>query len=138
MALIYREKGIGLWNAIRAAGHELRSLDGIFSSDDDAAVQAIIDAYDPLPDYKVDAVARVKATALAKMQVLFPALTDIDTVNLVAELWLSIAAAARLPTLNMQAVIAIYGAAKNGIVAVNGAASAVAVDAAVAAINWPV
>ena len=137
MALVYREKGIGLWNAIRAAGHELRSLDGVFSSDDDVAVQAIIDAYDPLPDQKADAIAGIKARALAKMQTIFPALADIDTVNLVAELWQSIAGAARSPTANMTKVINIYTAAKGGIANVNAATTKADIDAAVAAIVWP-
>ena len=137
MALVYREKGIGLWNAIRAAGHELRSLDGVFSSDDDVAVQAIIDAYDPLPDQKADAISGIKATALAKMQTIFPALADIDTVNLVAELWQSIASAARSPTANMTKVINVYTAAKGGIANVNAAATKADIDAAIAAIVWP-
>lgn len=50
MAINYTEKGLGLHDAIAAAGHWLHfdSARGWVASDE-AAVQAIIDAYDPLP-----------------------------------------------------------------------------------------
>jgi hypothetical protein len=137
MSVTYIEKGIGLWKAIRAAGHDLFSKDGVYTSTNDAAVQAIINSYDALPDQKAVAIVGVKATALAKMQTIFPALADIDTVNLVAELWLSVAPAARSPTANMTKVINVYTAAKNGIANVNAATDKPGVDAAVAAIAWP-
>lgn len=138
MALNYREKGIGLWHAIRDAGHVMRSLDGVYTSDDDVAVQAIIDSYDPLPDQKAEARDAIKATALAKIQTIFPAIPDIDTVNLVAEMMLSVAPAARQLTADMTTISQIYTAAKTGIAGVNAAANKAAVDAAVAAIVWPV
>ena len=146
MAIIYREKGLGLWKAIYAAGFpKFGSTNGVFhvnldnpvDTSQDATVQAIIDAYDPLPDQKADAIAGIKATALAKMQTIFPALADIDTVNLVAELWQSIASAARSPTANMTKVINVYTAAKSGIANVNAATTKADIDAAVAAIVWP-
>lgn len=135
--IVYREKGIGLWKAIRAQGHDLFAKDGVYTSTNDVAVQAIIDSYDPLADQKADAVVGVKATALAKMQTIFPALAEIDTVNLVAELWQSIAPAARAPTANMTKVINVYTAAKNGITNINAAVDKPGIDAAVAAIVWP-
>ncbi len=52
MAIIYTEKGPGLHAAIRKAGHWLRDENGVFVSSDDAAVQSIIDTYDPLPEAK--------------------------------------------------------------------------------------
>lgn len=45
MTIIYTEKGEGLHQAVRAAGHWLSEVDGVWRSDDDAAVQAIIDNY---------------------------------------------------------------------------------------------
>lgn len=48
MAINYIEKGIGLHDAIVAAGHWLRDEGGVWVSSDDAAVQSIIDAYDPI------------------------------------------------------------------------------------------
>lgn len=50
MAINYIEKGAGLHAAIQAAGHWLYSRGGTWVSSDDAAVQAIIDTYDPLPE----------------------------------------------------------------------------------------
>lgn len=49
----YTEKGIGLHEAIARAGHTLMQVDGQWVASDDAAVQAIIDGFDPdaaLPD----------------------------------------------------------------------------------------
>ena len=45
----YTEKGPGLHSAIAQAGHWLRQENGVWISSDDAAVQAIIDGYDPAP-----------------------------------------------------------------------------------------
>lgn len=45
MAITYHEKGIGLHQAIVAAGHWLAQIDGVWRSDNYAAVQSIIDAY---------------------------------------------------------------------------------------------
>lgn len=41
----YTEKGYGLHLAIQAAGHWLMQIDGVWKSDDDEAVQTIIDNY---------------------------------------------------------------------------------------------
>lgn len=49
MMINYTEKGQGLHGAIIAAGHWLMQVDGNWESSNDAAVQAIIDSYDPLP-----------------------------------------------------------------------------------------
>ncbi len=43
--ITYTEKGIGLHEAIRAAGHWLRQENQVWVSSNDTAVQAIIDAY---------------------------------------------------------------------------------------------
>lgn len=49
--IAYIEKGYGLHAAIAAAGLRLTEVDGVWQADDEAAVQAIIEAYaDPLPD----------------------------------------------------------------------------------------
>jgi hypothetical protein len=47
--ITYTEKGSGLHDAIRKAGHWLREENGVWLSSNDADVQAIIDGYDPLP-----------------------------------------------------------------------------------------
>jgi hypothetical protein len=45
MSIAYSEKGIGLHNAIDAAGYALWCQNGVWMSSNDAAVQAIIDSY---------------------------------------------------------------------------------------------
>jgi hypothetical protein len=52
MAINYTEKGAGLFAAIEAAGHRLWQHNREWVSTDDAAVQTIIDAFDPLPEAK--------------------------------------------------------------------------------------
>ena len=49
MAIAYTEKGPWMHDYIVDQGHFLQQHDGVWVSDDDAAVQAIIDAFDPLP-----------------------------------------------------------------------------------------
>jgi hypothetical protein len=41
----YTEKGIGLHDAVRAAGYRLEQVNGVWVADDATAVQAIIDGY---------------------------------------------------------------------------------------------
>ncbi len=59
----YLEKGPGLHLAIARAGHVLVRRGGLYLADDPAAVQAIVDAYDPLPEAQQAAKARVDAAA---------------------------------------------------------------------------
>lgn len=61
MSINYIEKGSGLHAAISAAGHRLVQADGEWVSSDDAAVQAIIDAYDPLPEARARKWLQVQA-----------------------------------------------------------------------------
>lgn len=53
------EKGYGLRNTILADGHWIECNSGVWSSSDDAAVQLIIDNYDPLPFLKREAKDRL-------------------------------------------------------------------------------
>jgi hypothetical protein len=64
MTINYIEKGIGLHQAIAAAGHAFAQIDGVWTSSDDAAVQAIIDAY-TLEQAKSEKCAHVSAHAKA-------------------------------------------------------------------------
>jgi hypothetical protein len=47
--ITYIEKGVWMHRYIAEQGHWLKARDGVHISDDDVAVQAIIDAFDPLP-----------------------------------------------------------------------------------------
>jgi hypothetical protein len=51
----------GLYDAIAAAGHWIENSPGGWVSSDDAAVQAIIDAYDPLPVARAQRLAELAA-----------------------------------------------------------------------------
>jgi hypothetical protein len=68
MAIQYLEKGIGLHAAIVAAGHWLEQRDGAWVSDDDAAVQSIIDGY-TIDQARQDACNRIIAFATGRFNV---------------------------------------------------------------------
>lgn len=71
----YIEKGSGLHGAITKNSHYLKQVDGTWVSSDDVAVQAIIDSYDPLPDARTEAKARLVAQvneATAELEAAYP------------------------------------------------------------------
>lgn len=68
----YTEKGSGLHQAIRQAGHWLREENGAWLSSDDSAVQALIDGY-TLADAAAPIIAQVKALAYGKIVAFLPA-----------------------------------------------------------------
>ena len=69
----YTEKGIRLHEAIRKLGHYIAESDGMWVSSDDDAVQAIIDAFDPLAAALPDKVAAIKAEAQRRIYLVLPA-----------------------------------------------------------------
>lgn len=85
----------------------------------DAAVQAIVDAYDPLPDAKNEKIAELKQEALSRINAVLPAINSFDELELVREQFLSVAPAARTPTATFQQVIDLYQAGKAGVVSIN-------------------
>ncbi len=135
MAIAYVEKGAGLHVAINAAGHWLEQRDGVWRSSNDAAVQAIIDAYNPLADQKAARVALIKDDGLARINAAFPAIKSLDEIAFYAEFWTSIAPAARAATAPFQKVINIYTAAKTAITSVNACTTKAQIDAVTPA--WP-
>jgi hypothetical protein len=64
----YTEKGAGLHDAIHRAGHWLRQENGAWLSSDDAAVQAIIDGYDPVITSRADLSATIKVERERRQQ----------------------------------------------------------------------
>jgi len=122
--ITYIEKGYGLHDEILRLGHKLvkrHNADGTKSwiSSDDIVVQAIIDGYDPLPDYKAAKKAELKAEALRRMQIVFPAFQTMDDVKFFAEFWQSIKPAARQATPNFQKIIDIYAVAKSTLTTIS-------------------
>jgi hypothetical protein len=130
----YVEK-YGLQKAITDAGHWLVRIDDVWTSDDDVAVQAIIDGYNPLPAYKQRKIDAIKQDGLNEIAKVFPALNSYAMVQLEAERWQSLVNAAKSPTPNFTKLINIYVAAVAAIANVNAAIDLVSVDAV--PVIWP-
>jgi len=62
----YIHKGIYLDNEIQRQGHYLNKVDHVWECSNEAAVQAIIDSFDPLPFAQDDANEKVKTASAAK------------------------------------------------------------------------
>lgn len=125
---------------IEAAGYKVSGLDGVLLSDNDVAVQAIIEAYDSLPEMKTDKITELKAEGLLRTQSVFPAVSDFDELDLIKEQYLSIAAAARQPTADFQKMIDLVQAGKAAAAAINTLTTEAEVNAydVVNAPAWPV
>lgn len=67
---------------------------------------------------RVEKVKEVKAEGLSRINAVMPALETFDQVELVRELWLSIAPAARQPTADLTTITNIYSAGRNAVAAV--------------------
>ena len=79
--------------------------------------------------------AAIKAEGLARIQAVMPAVSDIDTLELVRELILSIAPAARQLTADMTTISNIYAAARTALIAIRNATTVAQVDAVT--VSWP-
>ena len=68
MTLNYKEKGNGLHKAIRKAGYEFAWVKGRlkYKPQDELAIQAIIDNYDPINDYKFLKKSHIKKEAVKR------------------------------------------------------------------------
>ncbi|MFN9029638.1 MAG: hypothetical protein ACK54C_02100 [Betaproteobacteria bacterium] len=86
-------------------------------------------------DYGRDKAKAVRAEALTRIQAEMPGINDFEALQLVRELWLSIAPAARQPTAKLAKVLAIHQAARQAITAIQSATDRPAVDAVV--VTWP-
>lgn len=141
----YIEKGLGLHRAIKSAGYrfyaEMENGVAVWKTTPgaEAAVQDIIDNYDEAPDRKADKTDEIKAEGLARINIIFPAISDMDELQLVAAFWMSIAPAARTPIPDFEGAIDIYTTGKNGIATVNAMTDVAAIKAFDPAtdIMWP-
>ena len=88
-----------------------------------------------LAEVKLRRIRAVSEEALIHIQTVMPEVSDMATAMLVRELWLSIAPAARQPTPDMSATLAIFVAWRVAVVQVKQCATVACVDAIVAA--WP-
>lgn len=117
--ITYNDKHGHIMREIERSGHTLYSVNRVWVSSDDVAVQAIIDNYDTLPDHKASKNGEIKEEALLRINSVFPAIASIDDMQLISELWKSVVGGAKSPTTDMQAAIDIYTAARNAITEVS-------------------
>lgn len=82
----------------------------------------------------------LKAEGLSRIKAIMPALSDWDVLELIRELWLSIAPAARQATSTLQSVIDVYQAGRDAAAAINALAdtSQVAAYDVVTDPAWPI
>lgn len=136
----YNDTNGGLLQAIHDAGHNVREVDGVMTSTNDVAVQAIIDSYDALPYAKKLKVDELKTEGLSRVQGVFPAIGDFDELDLIRETYLSIVPAARSATTDFQNMINIVQAGKAAATDINALTTVAEVEAydVVNTPAWPV
>lgn len=125
----------GLEAALLAAGYAVVCEAGVFRTRDDVAAQAIVDAYDPLPYAKAAKIAQIKSDGVARAKLLFPAITDFDTLDLVSQIMQSVAVASRTLTARITTLSQIWTAGANAATSVNAATTVAQVDAVT--VTWP-
>jgi hypothetical protein len=76
--ITYTEKGYGLQLAVTQAGHWLHRENGVWVSDNDVAVQAIINGYNPLPYAQQYAISQINAAVQAKLAKVVAAYPDLE------------------------------------------------------------
>jgi hypothetical protein len=132
----------GIHEAIASVGYSLMQANGVWVAggsgtpeENEAAVQAIINAYDIRVDMRKAKILEIKTEGLSRINAVFPAIDSIDELEYQSELWASIKTTAKQTTAKMQSVIDIYAAARTAIIAVNNATTKAAILAVT--VNWP-
>lgn len=141
MAIVFIDKGAGLFVELSDNGYHISDLNGAgvwagrradgapFLQADEDAVNAIISAYDELPDAKAIKVQEIKDEAVPRAQAFLDFIDTFATLQYNREVFLSIAVGARTPTANMTGVQDVTTAAINAVGTVNGLGSVGAVEA---------
>lgn len=139
MALVFGDKSKyrALKRALADAGFPYRVRGGlpVYDTSNEVAMQAIIDAFDDVQAERDIKITEIKAEGLARIQGVFPAISDFDELELVRELWLSILPAARNATTAFGQAVNIYQAGRQGVIDVNNATTVAAVQAVT--VVWP-
>lgn len=88
---------------------------------------------------KQDKIIDVKNHGLGLIKEIIPGVKDLDVLDLVAELWQSVAVAARQPTTNFQYAIDVRQAARDAIIVVNAMTDLTTINAydPVTDPSWP-
>ena len=149
MAIIFTEKGVGLHKHLLSLGYEIKHRDNVtgfsridgqpVSPADEDIINAAIAAYDNLPDAKELKIVELKEEGLSRIQAVFPAIQSFDDIAFQREFFLSIAPAARNPTVNFQQIIDIYQAGLNARDAINALTTVAEVEAYNVGVDpvWP-
>lgn len=106
----YTEKGAGMHQTIYDAGYRLENIDGVWISDNDTAVQIIIDNYDPIPEYKAEKIAELKQEAVDRANTKYSNINSFDDMLMIRDIVLSINAGSRTLTTGIQFIADIYQA----------------------------
>lgn len=125
----------GIHEAIAEAGYSLGQINGVWVADNEAAVQAIINAYDVRVDMRKAMILGIKTEGLARINAIFPAIDTLDELEFYSEFWSSIKITSKSATVKFQKVIDIYAAARTAIISVNQATTKAAILAVT--VNWP-
>ncbi len=130
---------IGLVEAVEAAGHNFcwsnvgNVITPFTPPESEAAVQAIVDAYDPDADAlaraKLEKTAQVNKAAVAEVSAVFPVIADAAALDLEVERWKSITQGA--PTAQYQKLLDTHAAVKTARESVDAAATVEDVNAVV-------
>jgi len=78
---------------------------GLSDANTQITVQSIVDSFNPIPLTKKDKRKELNVEGLLRIQLIFPAISDFDELDLVREQFLSLAPAARSPTAKFQKLI---------------------------------
>ena len=135
----YVEKGFGLHAKIRASGHHLKKVDGRWKSSDDAAVQSIIDSYDPVLGARKSAIKRIKIESSNRISQIYSFIDPDSTqgfglYRFAKDLW----GGGDLPPRLLQLKL-IYDAAKSAINDINLMTDWVSIESydAITTPKWP-
>jgi len=132
--IAYIEKSVLLHEAITEAGHRLEQIDGIWFSDDDIAVQAIIDSYDGLLAAKKIKRAELRTEYRKRLILVYPDAEEIDEsafdfgINLAFDLYRSVIGSSRSPNADWQQVLDTRIERRNARIAINALTDVVSVQ----------
>jgi hypothetical protein len=108
---------------------------GLWYAKNAAAAQTFIDAYDPVPYAKNAKKVAIKADGLVHVQIIYPAINNMDVLDLEFSRWSSFTNAAKNPTADYQKMLDTRTAWKAAIAQVNAATTVAQVNAVTPV--WP-
>jgi len=107
----YNDVDGGLLEEIQKAGYQVREIDGVMTSTNDVAVQAIIDSYDPLPYAKKLKRAELRTEYRNRLILIYPDAEEMTeshfdvVIDIGFDVFRSVINASRSPNADWQNVI---------------------------------